>query len=60
MTVAELIKELQKFPSAIEVKVIWDAVIREITASNLYVSKCGLIIDADGNQYKDEIEEGIL
>ena len=60
MTVAELIKELQKFPLTIEAKVVWDAVIREITASNLYMSKYGLIIDADGNQYKDEIERGIL
>lgn len=61
MTVAELITELFKFPSDMEVMVQWESTRHDIEPGNLYIathwrtgplSKPVLFIDADGNFYK--------
>jgi hypothetical protein len=61
MTVKELIRELKKFSSDLEVKATWESVIVELNPDNFYVSKDGiLLIDADGNSYKEKYTSGIM
>jgi hypothetical protein len=57
MTVEELIALLQKQPKNARVVASWEGVFRSI---KVYRAKAGeVIIDADGEDYKDRIQRGV-
>ena len=61
MTVKELIDLLQQYPPYLEVAVTYESVVKNLNSTNLYVSADGvLLLDADGNFYRDDFEKGRL
>jgi hypothetical protein len=59
MTNAELIAELQKYPSDIQVVFTWEGIIRRTRPHYIYMSKDGrLVLDADENTYKERFVSG--
>lgn len=59
MKVGELVKLLQGYRQDEEVVVTWEGVLSGIEGSNIYLAANGnVIIDADGNCYKQRIQDG--
>lgn len=56
MTVSELLEALAKYPAEANVVVTWESTFHE---PSIYVAKNGtVIIDADGDFYREDIEAG--
>lgn len=58
LTVRSLIDILLTFPQDMKVCTTWESTINGLEKQNIYVSRFGvLLIDADGNCYKEDYEE---
>ncbi len=59
MTVAELVEVLRRYPPDTRVQVTWETTVHEIDEDAVYLTPYdGLLIDADGNAYKEWFLKG--